>query len=515
MKIPGRLTRLTVGHLLFGVLLICLDPILSALIGEQNAFFFSLEAFSPLIPCIGLVWVLVGASLQSGSPLAIDIARRSHLFAVIGWGALAVLGVVLLVATSLGSDGSHGHSVGAALFPVLVVLVLIYVAVLGISSGIAALSLRRLLREENHGGNVWSAVSIGLAGIALFFSTLASRVVHDQHRRERAEVAQAEFLTTVAHDRGAVKYLAFSPDGQSLATATEDCVSVESVQLWDVDAGSLVDTIEAGKLVCSLNFGCKPDQLIVGLDNKNGNLGGPHLWGIKNHTRLFDGGLASVAGIAVSPDCKYLVGCAHRGTWENARPASFVVWDVDTGEQMYESEPHPGYVSAAFSVDGKALAVRRPKVIEVWDFPITPGDAPTELLDVGSFDDDVAQLSFSSDGAELAVSAAWGVKLWDISTGMSRELEVLDRFTQVQALAFSDDRSIIVIAKQSRIAQGSRVCVIDWATESVKYTVDAPFQVAGLAVSPDDKIIAVGGWQRVQLFDAESGEFLRELNRSP
>ena len=94
--------------------------------------------------------------------------------------------------------------------------------------------------------------------------------------------------------------------------------SRDSVHLWYVHAGSLVDTIEAGKLVCSLHFGCKPDQLIVGLDNKDGNLGRPHLWDTENHTRLFDGGLASVAGIAVSPDCKCLVGCAHRYT--------FMVW---------------------------------------------------------------------------------------------------------------------------------------------------------------------------------------------
>jgi hypothetical protein len=489
-----------------------LDPILSALIGEQDAFVFSLRAFSPLIPSVGLVWVLVGAGLQSGSSIAIDIARRCHLFAVIGCSALAVLGIVLL---SLGSDSSHGHSVGAALYPVLVVLVLVYVGVLGISSGIATLGLRRLLKEGGHGGSVRNTLSIGLVGIALFLLTIALRTLHDQHRQVRAEAAHAEFLETVAHDGGAVKHLAFSRDGRSLATATEHSFFIDSVHLWDVHEGSLVDTIEAGKLVCSLHFGCKPDQLIVGLDNKDGNLGGPHLWDTKNHTRLFDGGLASVAGIAVSPDCKYLVGCAHRGTWESARPASFVVLDVDTGEQIYESEPHPGYVSAAFSLDGKALAVRRPKVIEVWGFPIKPGDASAELLNVGSFDGDVAQLSFSSDGAEVAVSASWGVKVWDISTGMSRELEVVDRFSRVQALAFSDDCSTILIAKGILTTQGSRVSVIDWATESVKYTIDAPFQVAGLAVSPDNKTIAVGGKQRVQLFEAESGKFLRELNRSP
>jgi len=186
-------------------------------------------------------------------------------------------------------------------------------------------------------------------------------------------------LKSVAHDRDAVKHLAFLPNGLSLATATEYCVFVDSVRLWDVDAGSFVDTIEAGKHVSSLNFGCNPDQLIVGLDNKDGNLGGPHLWGIKNHTRFFGGGLASVAGIALSPDCKYLVGCAHRGAWENARPASFVVWNIDTGEQVYGSEPHPGCFSAAFSSDGMTLAVRRLKMIEVWDFPVKPGDTHEQL----------------------------------------------------------------------------------------------------------------------------------------
>jgi len=74
-------------------------------------------------------------------------------------------------------------------------------------------------------------------------------------------------------------------------------------------------------------------------------------------------------------------------------------------------------------------------------------------------------------------------------------------------LAFSDDRAAILIAKGILTAQGGRISVIDWANESVKYAIDVPFGVAGLALSPDNKTIAVGGGQRVQLFEPSLGNF--------
>ncbi len=505
MNKSPRLTWIIAAHVATGILLICLDPILSALMGYQNAMVFSLRAFSPLVPCIGLVWVGIGATLLTGHRWAVLVGFICHLCAVVGNCLALGLGVVLLIA----SGSSHGHSVGAALFPAVVILLLLYVGAIGGSSAIVAFRLRRILKESppDQTERVWSPVVLGLGGVLLFAAVGGLQSSYENQRRDLAQAKHAEQLKTVAHDKGEVKYLAFSPDGQSLTSAVEFSLFPDSVHLWNTQTGRLTKSIEAGAGVLSLQFGNGPDRLFVGLRNNEGNLGGPHLWDVKAHQTEFDGGLASVHDVAISPDGKFLVACANRGTWEKSQPTSFKIWNLDTGEPTYESLPNPGYVSAAFSPDGTWLATRRRSTVELWDFPISEGDVPTQVLDLGWFYSDVSQISFSADGKQIAAAASSGIKLWDVASGTGRELQVLPAHSPAHAIAFSHDRSRILFASEKS------VWVIDWKKEEAVCGIQAAFDVTGVAISRDNNLIAVGGERRVQLFEDRTGAFLREFNR--
>ena len=348
---------------------------------------------------------------------------------------------------------------------------------------------------------------LGLCGICMFVAVIGLQSLYENQRRQLAEASQAALLKSFAHDMGKVKYLTFSSDGSSLASAVENSLFPDSVFLWDTRSGQLIKTIDAGPSVLSLHFGNDPDLLIVGLKDNQGNQGGPHLWNIRSHQPVFDGGLASVHGTAISPDDQFLVACANRGTLNQSRPTSFKIWNLDSREQSYESIPDLGFLNAAFSPDGAKLAIRRRSIVELWDFPIGEQAAPTQTLDLRWFYPDVSHICFSSDGTHLAAASSYGMNLWNISSGTAKVLNELPAYASPHAIAFSHDRARILFGSEKR------VWVIDWGQEKTLFEIQLDFDVTGVAISRDNQIVAAGGHKRIQMFDGRSGKLLRELQR--
>ena len=117
-----------------------------------------------------------------------------------------------------------------------------------------------------------------------------------------------------------------------------------------------------------------------------------------------------VSSVAFSPDGKTLVSGSHDGT--------LIFWDLATGKQIRTIEDHREHgkpfevVSVAFSPDGKRVASSSSdQTVRVWE---TATGVPVWKFSDVKF---AQQVTFSPDGARLAVANCESVLVWNLATG--------------------------------------------------------------------------------------------------
>jgi WD40 repeat protein len=220
------------------------------------------------------------------------------------------------------------------------------------------------------------------------------------------DVPTGQELGTVAGKMKEVQALAFSRDGHWLATEN----SSNTVTLRDAADGREIRTLpgKPGVLgnnwVYSIAFSPDGHWLASGLDDKT-----VRLWDVA--TGLAGRDLTalrrSVIYIAFSPDGRWL---ASGGDDKTIR-----IWDVSTGQEIRSLSGHKKDIySVAFSPDGRWLASgSADKSVRLWD--VATGREVHTLTGHRSV---VTSLAFAPDGGWLA-SGSWDktVKIWDVETG--------------------------------------------------------------------------------------------------
>jgi len=280
-------------------------------------------------------------------------------------------------------------------------------------------------------------------------------------------------------------YVAFSPDGELLASASSDSM----VRLWRVMDGTLVWTLNAQ--ASSLAFSPNGDFLAWGAFNGDLQLrrvsDGTLMWTIKKHT-------SPVISVVFSPDGEFLASGATHGPVR--------LWRVSDGTWVrtfkYTSGGHP----LDFSPDGILLAsglcgeydVRISLEClrgEVWLWRVSDGTL-VRTLDgrVG----DVWDVAFSPDGTLLAAATGGGIRLWRISDGtLLRTLE-----GDTSSVAFSPDGTLLAsgetrgLIRLWRVSDGYLARTLDghtWAVESLAFSPDGNL----LASGSDDGTIRLWG----------------------
>jgi len=295
---------------------------------------------------------------------------------------------------------------------------------------------------------------------------------------------------TLGHHSAPVLALAFSPNGETLASASGDTTVFRKpgeLWLWDVRARKVrhklaghQDAVNAvvfspdGKLLTSACY----DSTVRLWDAATGTL-----------VRTL-AGHGKVSGLTFSPDGRTLAG----GSMTVVK-----LWDAATGKPLRRIAGHGGWVSAvAFSPDGKLLASGSDDgTLKLWD-------ASTGRLQrvVTKEHDQIKSVAFWPTEQTVAVGrssmAGDAIYLYETATGELNRIRGTQKGSTNIKVAFSPDGwtaatmhvgTNMVRLYDMRIVPDQRYLLrVIGPTEGVKATMDS------IAFSPDGKTLATGDY---------------------
>jgi len=297
--------------------------------------------------------------------------------------------------------------------------------------------------------------------------------------------------TFVGH-KDSISGIAWSPDGQILASASKD----RNIGLWNRETEELCTFLKGtGRSGAVSSVAWLPDRrkLISGSTAKT-----VRLWDVK--TEKMDsrpGHSDSINSVAVSPDGQmFASGSSDR---------TIRVWSAKNAKLLQTFKGHTGEVlSVAWSPDGRLLASgSRDKTIKIWD--INTGKI---LQTFGGHTGEVLSVAWSPDGQILASgSRDCTIRIWDLQ---EKRRNILEAHTGgVTCVSFSFDGRLLA-SKSNDGAVGLWRCDMWELVRDIDEPTPHGLDTGHLAFHPKEPILATLGEKDtvIRIWDLDIDAFL-------
>lgn len=308
--------------------------------------------------------------------------------------------------------------------------------------------------------------------------------------RDRTRYLADSYQTLYGH-LGKVNKVAFSPDGEILASASAD----GTIKLWNLRTGEQSRTFwENFSSVNAIAF--SPDGMTIASGNTDSTV---KLWDVRTGKLLhtLSGHSAWVSSVNFSPDGETIASGSYDGTVK--------VWNAYTGELQQSIIGHNAWIFAVtYSPDGKTIASGSfDSKIKLWNAITGKLESTLEGQSLR-----VRSLAFSPDGLFLVSGTGEGnIELWNLSTGKLQNI-LHGHDNGVSAIAFTNNGQKIASSGDSTIKlwDANTGALLENLTGHLD-TVDT------VAFSPDAQILASGSEDRtvkIWLMDRQLGMGNRE-----